>query len=101
MVYCYLCNNVYVGVLTTKYHCDDCLKIKRYINLHGQRCLEILDSVLGRELDKQENKIKKEIVEEIQQKKDKIGLNESSVLYDNKDRLIEELKGNLKKSKMV
>ena len=45
--------------------------------------------------------IKKEIVEEIQHKKDKIGLNESSVLYDNKDRLIEELKGNLKKSKMV
>ena len=54
MVYCYLCNNVYVGVLTTKYHCEDCLKIKRYINLHGQRCLEILDSVLGRELDKQD-----------------------------------------------
>jgi len=100
-MYCYLCGEKYLGLITTRYHCEDCLKIKRYINLHNGRCLEILDSVLGRELDKQENKIKKEIVEEIQHKKDKIGLNESSVLYDNKDRLIEELKGNIKKSKLV
>jgi len=100
-MYCYLCNNVYVGLLTTKYHCEDCLKIKRYINLYNGRCLEILDSVLGRDIEKQKNKEKVEIIKEIEDKKKDIGLNESSVLYDNKDRLIEELKGNIKKSKMV
>ena len=100
-MYCYLCGDKYIGLITTRYHCENCLKIKRYINLYDNRVVEILDSVLGRELEKQKNKEKVEIIKEIDEKKKDIGLNESSVLYDNKDRLIEELKDNIKKSKMV
>ena len=100
-MYCYLCGEKYLGLITTRYHCENCLKIKRYINLHQNRVVEILDSVLGRDIEKQKNKEKVEIIKEIEDKKKDIGLNESSVLYDNKDRLIEELKDNIKKSKMV
>ncbi len=100
-MYCYLCGDKYIGLITTRYHCEDCLKIKRYINLHQKRVVEILDSVLGRDIEKQKNKEKVEIIKEIDTKKDNIGLNESTALYDNKDRLIDELKNNIKKSKMV
>tara|TARA_R110000772_G_scaffold54788_1_gene125067 strand:+ start:540 stop:791 length:252 start_codon:yes stop_codon:yes gene_type:complete len=45
--------------------CVSCRKIKHYLNLYDERVIDILDSVLSRTDDKQENKIKMEIQTEI------------------------------------
>jgi len=52
--------------------CTKCERIKDYISLYGDRVYEVLDSVLSREVDKQENKIDAEIVKEITSKEMKL-----------------------------
>tara|TARA_R100001591_G_scaffold109099_1_gene118904 strand:- start:385 stop:645 length:261 start_codon:yes stop_codon:yes gene_type:complete len=49
--------------------CDKCRRIKHYINLYGDRPIEILDNVLSRDIEKQSNKEKVEIEKEIETKK--------------------------------
>ena len=49
--------------------CDKCRKIKHYLNLYNDRVYEILDSVLSRSEEKQDNKIQVEIKTEIENKK--------------------------------
>ena len=49
--------------------CDKCRRIKHYLNLYEDRVYEVLDNVLSRTLDKQDNKIQAEIKEEIENKK--------------------------------
>ncbi len=98
-MYCYLCSQEYVGLLTTNYYCESCLRIKRYVNIHNKRVIQILDSVLSRSVEKQNNKVKLEVINEIEKKKEELDLNDSISLYNNKDKLITELKENLKKSK--
>ena len=46
-----------------------CRKIKWYISLYEHRPIEILDSVLSRDIEKQDNKVKAEINKEIEGKK--------------------------------
>ena len=48
--------------------CDKCRRIKHHINLSGDRVYEILDNVLSRTIDKQNNKEKVEIKKEIETK---------------------------------
>lgn len=85
------------------YYCSDCSKIKRYINLYDKRVIEILNSVLSRDLEKQNNKIKLELKNEIFNKKEKLDLQDSINLYDNKNdtkdnkELLTELKERIKK----
>ena len=50
--------------------CDKCRRIKHYLNLYEDRVYEVLDSVLSRTLDKQENKIGEELKNEIKSKAD-------------------------------
>jgi len=45
--------------------CDKCRRIKHYLNLYNDRVYEVLDNVLSRAEDKQDNKIKEEIKAEI------------------------------------
>ncbi len=80
-----------------KWYCSDCSKLKRLINLHGSRVYEILDNVLLRSEDKQDNKILLEIRKEVKDQEKK--LNDSVELYDTKDKkeLMKELKDKLKK----
>ena len=52
---------------TSKF-CEKCRKIKHLINLYNERVYEVLEKVLVREPDKQENKIKAEIKTEIEKK---------------------------------
>ena len=67
MGYCKLCEKREVdGWFGT--WCVSCRKIKHYLNLYDERVIEILDSVLSRTDDKQENKIKMEIQTEINAK---------------------------------
>ena len=50
--------------------CDQCRKIRHYMNIYSkERVLEILNSILSRTEDKQDNKIKFEVKNEIEQKK--------------------------------
>ena len=88
------------------YYCEDCSKIKRYINLYGSRILQILDSVLSRDLNKQDNKIKLEIKNEIESQKKKLepvkeetedDLEGSVKHYNNSKEVIAELKKKIKK----
>ena len=65
-MYCYLCLNEYAGITQT--FCPSCKKIKHYISLWGDRIHEILDNVLTRDIEKQDNKIKVEIKDEIEKK---------------------------------
>tara|TARA_R100000654_G_scaffold24796_3_gene47960 strand:+ start:865 stop:1092 length:228 start_codon:yes stop_codon:yes gene_type:complete len=62
---CSLCEKEYVFV--SKF-CDKCRRIKHHLNLSGDRVYEILDNVLSRTIDKQENKEKVEIKKEIETK---------------------------------
>ena len=86
-----------------KWYCSECSKLKRLINLHGERVYEILDNVLLRKEDKQKNKelleIKKEVKE--QEKKLEFNLNESCELYENNNnkQLLTELKQRINKKK--
>lgn len=49
--------------------CKSCRRIKHYLNLYNDRVYEILDSVLSRSEEKQDNKIQVEIKTEIENKK--------------------------------
>jgi len=64
---CKLCEKREVEVWFGNW-CASCRKIKHYLNLYDERVIEILDSVLSRTDDKQENKIKAEIKTEIEVK---------------------------------
>jgi len=49
--------------------CPECRKIKNFMNCYSrERVLEIIENVLSRDIDKQENKIKVEIKKEIEKK---------------------------------
>lgn len=53
--------------------CTDCRKIRHYVSIYSKdRVLTILDNVLSRTEDKQDNKIKAEIKEEIEGKNNTI-----------------------------
>ena len=48
----------------TTHICEKCRRIKHLINLYGDRVYEVLEEVLVRAEDKQENKIQQEIKKE-------------------------------------
>ena len=64
---CYLCEKQERESYWSHY-CTDCRRLKHYINLFDKRVYEILDNVLTRTEDKQDNKIKEEIKTEIEKK---------------------------------
>ncbi len=66
MFTCYLCEKEPCYV---RYFCEKCRRIKHHLNLSGDRVYEVLESVLCRSEDKQNNKIQMEINEEIENKK--------------------------------
>lgn len=50
--------------------CSDCRKIRHYMSIYSKdRVIAILDNILSRTEDKQNNKLKQEINEEIENKK--------------------------------
>jgi len=63
-------------------YCNKCRKIKHYLSLYDDRVYEVLDNVLSREVEKQNNKIKVELKKEIENKKCMI---DSTELYDNEE----------------
>lgn len=66
---CKLCEkNEVEGWFFNTTWCASCRKIKHYLNLYGDRVYEVLDSVLSRSQEKQDNKIDVEIKREIQNK---------------------------------
>lgn len=68
--------------------CNDCRKIRHYMNIYSKnRIIEILDSILSRQIDKQENKITLEICKEIENKEKSLNC---------KAELMSELKTKLK-----
>tara|TARA_R110000772_G_scaffold40946_1_gene95412 strand:- start:180 stop:431 length:252 start_codon:yes stop_codon:yes gene_type:complete len=69
MFYCSLCENETCYI--SKF-CSKCRKIKHYLNLYNERVYEVLDNVLSRDIDKQNNKIQVEIKDEIKNKEEKI-----------------------------
>ena len=54
MFYCSLCENETCYI--SKF-CSKCRKIKHYLNLYNERVYEVLDNVLSRDIDKQNNNI--------------------------------------------
>ena len=69
---CAMCEREYV--LTTKV-CPDCRKIKNFMNCYSrERVLEIVENVLSRTEDKQDNKIKEEVKKEIEDKQSQYDL---------------------------
>ena len=66
---CVLCNGAHDEYLFTSYLCSKCKKVKHYISIYDDRVYEVLDSVLSRTKDKQDNKVKAEIQKEIENKK--------------------------------
>lgn len=64
---CYLCRKnermSYLG-----YYCENCKKIQDLLSVYNNRVYEVLESVLCRSEDKQNNKIKAEIKSEIDNK---------------------------------
>jgi len=87
-MYCYLCVDEYAGVTET--FCPKCKKIKHYISLWGDRVYEILDSVLTRDLTKQNNKVKHEIKKEIVNKLENIDVHKTE-----REKLDEQIKKEL------
>ena len=65
MFYCVLCEK---EVCYVKKFCEKCNKVKKYINLYDDRVYTILDNVLSRDNEKQDNKISVEIKKEIENK---------------------------------
>ena len=64
--YCPVCNQEYLIINNL---CDTCRKVKHYMSCYSRdRVIEILDNVLSRTEDKQANKIKEEIKNEIENK---------------------------------
>ena len=69
MIYCKLCEEEYAILYSL---CESCRKIKHYMNIYTKpRIIEILDNILSRDIQKQNNKIKLEITEEIKNKEKK------------------------------
>ena len=68
MFSCILCNGKHEEYLLTSHLCSKCKKIKHYLSIYEDRVYEVLDSVLSRTEDKQNNKIKHEIKKEIENK---------------------------------
>ena len=69
---CAMCEREYV-VLTKV--CPDCRKIKNFMNCYSrERVLEIVENVLSRTEDKQDNKIKEEVKKEIEDKQSQYDL---------------------------
>lgn len=66
MFVCYLCEKE--TCYFSKF-CDKCRRIKHHINLSGDRVYEVIESVLSRTCDKQDNKINLEIKKEVENKK--------------------------------
>ena len=64
---CTLCSHSDEYCYSSRF-CSKCQKIKHYLNLYEDRVLEVLDSVLSRDVDKQENKINNELKKEIEVK---------------------------------
>lgn len=63
-MYCYLCENEYVGIRS--YWCAECRKIKNLMNVYGRdRILNILETCCLRNENQLENKIikQKKIIE--------------------------------------
>ena len=60
MVCCYLCRKderiSYLG-----YYCEKCKKVQDLLSIYGDRVYEVLESVLCRTKDKQNDKVKFEI----------------------------------------
>ena len=66
---CYLCRkNERISYLS--YYCYNCKKIQDLLSVYSDRVYEVLESVLCRTEDKQNNKIKAEIKSEINYKQD-------------------------------
>jgi len=66
MFSCPVCNQEYLIINTL---CNECRKVKHFMSCYSrERVLEILENVLSRSEDKQDNKIKVEIKEEIENK---------------------------------
>ncbi len=65
MFYCVLCEKETCYI--SKF-CDKCRRIKHHLNLSGDRVYEVLEEVLCRTKDKQDNKIDAEIKKEIENK---------------------------------
>ncbi len=73
--------------------CSDCRKIRHYMSIYSkERVIEILDSILSRTQDKQENKLKCEKTKDI--------IKKSEELLDKSD-LMNELKAKLKENKKI
>jgi hypothetical protein len=79
MFYCTLCEK---ETCYLSRYCNKCRKIKHYLSLYDDRVYEVLDNVLSREVEKQNNKIKVELKKEIENKKCMI---DSTELYDNEE----------------
>ena len=62
--------------------CDKCRRIKHHLNLSGDRVYEVLESVLSRDVEKQNNKINLELKKEIENKSAK--LTDKSHVYGGK-----------------
>jgi len=80
MFSCPVCNQEYLIFSTL---CETCRKVKHYMSCYSrERVLEILDNVLSRTEDKQDNKIKAEIQSEIQNKQYNLRKNKKENLRD-------------------
>ena len=62
--------------------CKNCRRVKHYLSLYHDRVYEVLDSVLSRTSDKQDNKIKVEIKTEIENKEHHLRSKKSVVTSD-------------------
>tara|TARA_R110002096_G_scaffold169331_1_gene340998 strand:+ start:707 stop:961 length:255 start_codon:yes stop_codon:yes gene_type:complete len=62
--------------------CKSCRKVKHYLNLYGDRVYEVLDNVLSRQEEQQENKIDEEINKEIETKQHNLRKNKKKVVDD-------------------
>ena len=59
MLWCKLCKSEYVF---TTYLCENCSRIKHIMNIYGnKRVLEVIESVLIRNTDQQNHKVKTEV----------------------------------------
>lgn len=96
MIYCKLCEEEYAILYSL---CESCRKIKHYMNIYTKpRIIEILDNILSRDIQKQNNKIKLEITEEIKNKEKTItDLNDSSYFSPPTDEELKKAKKALKK----
>ncbi len=74
-------------------YCEKCRKIKHYLSLYNDRVYEVLDNVLSREVDKQNNKIKVELKKEIETKKEMI---DSTELYINETKQVPPIEDSAK-----